>query len=126
MARYSDVQLLLILQKSARRINRELALFDTDDEIAIDDAGGITPDDGTLYDLVLMQAECLTSKTDFESDLSSGGAGIVAKDGEQTIDTRDAASARASFFDSPNSPCADLKSALLKEKLNRIEGYDVW
>lgn len=129
MARFSDPQLVQILQKASRRINRKLCLFGTQDEITVDGAGEVsTPagDDGSLTDLVLLQAECMVASADFQSDLTSNGGGIMAKDGEQTIDTRTRAIARGTFFDSEYSPCAELKEAIMFEKLNRGSHYDIW
>jgi len=122
MTRYSNTQLIQILQKAARRINRELSLFGTSNEITVNNAGDMTPSDGALYDLVLMQAECMISSTDYSNELSDGGTGIMSKDGEQVLDTRGSAVARGTFFDSPHSPCKELEKALVSYKLNNMQG----
>lgn len=122
--RYSDAQIIALLTKASRRLNRELG-FTQNDGIIIDSSGNLTSSDpdGFMYDLMLLQTECLMSKRDFTSDLNSGGAGIFIHDGEQSIDNRNAASTRTSFFDSKNSPCEELKKALDEEKLRRSADY---
>jgi hypothetical protein len=121
MAEFTDVQLVAILQKAARRINRRLCLFDTTDEITVDSLGCVTPADGVLEDLVLMQAECLITQRHYVDFLSSSSsaAGVFIKDGEQTADTRSAGIARSSAFDSKISPCAELERQIGIEKMNR-------
>jgi len=126
MATFSDQVLIDILKKAARRINRKLCLSNTADEVVIDDTGDmISPDPDTnqdLYDLTLLQAECLISTREFQSELRDAGGGVVVKDGEQTTDTRGAGIARGSFYDSPFSPCAELADWINTEKLNRMGG----
>jgi len=125
--RFSDAQLIVILQKSARRINRVMCLTGTTSALAINTTTGeITPDDPDLQDLVLMQAECMISQTEYQTDLADGGIGLLVKDGEQSMDTRGKGVARGTFFDSSNSPCSDLKAQLITEKLKRTCGYDIW
>lgn len=126
MARLSDIQVIQLLQKAARRINRELCLFGTDDEITIDNSGNMTPDDGALYDMVLLQAECLAVTRDFSFDLNDGTAGVFIRDGEQSVDTRQRALSRAEFFDSDNNPCSQLEDEIKKEKLKRSCGIAIW
>ena len=122
MARFSDIQLIQILQKAGRRINRRLCLFGTTDEVVVDNGGNITSpvDNGTLNDLVLMQAECMISQRDASEALLAGTDGVRIVDGEQSIDTRAAAIARGTFFNSPHSPCGELEVQLKIEKLNRL------
>lgn len=126
MAIFSDQVLIDILKKAARRVNRKMCLFGTADEIVIDDVGDMTSPDpethGSLYDLVLLQAECMIASREFQSELRDGGGGVMVDDGEQTVDTRAVGVARGSFFDSPFSPCAELKEAIRDEKLNRTGG----
>lgn len=117
--RYSDSTLQIILEKAARRINRRLSLFGTDDEISIQTSGVVSPSDGTLEDLVLLQAECLLITSDFVSDLNSGTVGIAATDGEQSIDTRVRGQSRQAFYDSKHSPCSELEQQLRLEELRR-------
>lgn len=119
MPRYSDEQLIQILQKSARRLNRRLNLFGTSDEISVDASGVVSPSDGSLEDLVLLQAECLLASRDFTSDLSNGLIGVAVSDGEQAIDTRSKAGARQAFFDSKHGPCAELEKEIRLEELKR-------
>lgn len=126
MPRYSDQQLIQILQKAARRVNRVLELFDTNDEISVDASGCITPSDGTLEDLVLLQAECMLSSRDMTYELNTGLAGVNVTDGEQSIDTRNRGQYRSQFFNSPYGPCAEAKEQLKLEGLRRAEGYDIW
>ena len=124
MPRLTDSQLLLIPQKAERRINRLLCLFGTSEEITVLPDGCITPQDGALEDLVLLQAECLVVQRDYIEFLSadSSSAGVLVKDGEQSIDTRSAGASRASAFSSSLSPCEDLKTQIAQEKLNRLGG----
>ena len=126
MPRLSDAQLLAILRKAARRVNRELCLFTTADEIVVDASGCITPQDGTLEDLVLMQSECLLSQRDFSFDLNSDNVGIRVVDGEQTLDNKAKGVARGTFFNSEYGPCATYKKEIVIEKLKRTCGYDIW
>ena len=126
MPNFSDTTLLAILKKAVRRINRKLALTGTAGEISIDNLGCITPDDEDLKDLVLLQAECMISQTEFQQDLRDNDAGVLVKDGEQTVDTRNAGVARGTFFDSPNSPCEELKACIAMEQLNRACGFNIW
>lgn len=126
MAKYSDAFLLSILRKAARRVNRKLCLTGTDDEITVDAAGCIQPDDADLADIVLLQAECLITQTEFQQDLRDNDAGVLVRDGEQTVDTRAAGVARGTFFDSPNAPCEELKRCIATEKLNRSCGFNIW
>lgn len=119
MARYSDPQLLAVLRKSARRINRVLNLTGTDEAIQIMSDGCITPDNPDLEDLVLLQAECIIASRDFQEELGDASEGLVVRDGEQTVDTTQSVIARGTFFNSPNSPCAELIEAIKLEKMNR-------
>lgn len=133
--RYEDSFLVSVLEKSARRINRELRLVATSDEISIDSLGVITPSDEDLSDLVLLQSECIILNIDMNNDFNSSGdglgAGYFVKDGEQSFDTRgeaaSRASARANYMDNKYSPCAELERALMREKLMRSSDMrDIW
>jgi hypothetical protein len=126
MPRFTDAQLIQIMQKAARRVNRELCLFDTTDEITISASGVISPTDGTLEDLVLLQSECLLAQRDFSLDLNSSQVGLLVKDGEQTLDNRAKGAARGTFFESEYGPCAQYKKQIVIEKLKRTCGYDIW
>ena len=102
MARFSNIQLIQIVTKAARRVNRELCLFGIADEIIIDPLTGeiTSPDDGTFEDLVLMQSECLLAQRDYNLDLSTGQIGINVKDGEQSLDNRQKGVSPGTFFNS--------------------------
>lgn len=128
MAIYTDTQLIQIVIKAARRVNRQLCLFGTTDEIIIDSSTGelTSLDDGTLEDLVLMQSECLLSQRDYNLDLNTGQIGISVKDGEQGLDNRQKGVARGTFFNSKFSPCAMYANEINIEKLKRTCGYDIW
>lgn len=126
MARFSDVQLIQILQKAARRVNRNLCLFDTTDEISVDNSGNVTPADGTLEDLVLLQAECMLISRDFNADLNNDTGGLFVKDGEQSIDTRQRTIARKGYIDSKFSPCGLYDREIKIEKLKRANGRLIW
>lgn len=126
MPRLSDTQLIIILKKAARRINRLLCLFDTADEITVANDGCVTPADGALEDLVLLQAECMVAQRSYMEFISgdSSSAGVLVKDGEQSIDTRDAGSSIASAFSSSLNPCEELKAQLAAEQMKRCGGAD--
>ena len=131
MARYSDTQIIQLITKAARRVNRDLCLFGTADEIVINNAGELSQpanDDGKLEDMVLLSTECLVSQRDFSSDLNDGGLGLRVTDGEQTLDAKSKAVARADFFNSDFSPCAKYEKEVLQEKLKRSGsfGINVW
>jgi len=133
MPRFSDQQLIQILQKAGRRINRRLCLTDSDDEITVDTSGCITPESTRLQDLVLLQAECMLASRDFVFDLNSGTGGLLARDGEQTMDTREAMKGRSTYFDSKHGPCSELAEAIKLELLKRGGGgtignigFDIW
>ena len=128
MATFSDAQLIQIVIKAARRINRKLCLTDTTDEIIVSSSTGeiTSPDNNDLDDLVLMQAECMIASRQFSETLLNGTAGLRVVDGEQTLDTRGSAIARGTFFDSEHSPCAELREAIINEKLKRTSGFDIW
>lgn len=125
MAEFSDVVLVGILQKAARRINRKLCLTGTTLAITIDGTGVMTtpdPDDNQdLYDMVLLQAECMITGREYQTDLRDAD-GMLVKDGEQTVDGRSAGVARGTFYNSPHSPCAELAAWIVIEKLNGTNG----
>ena len=132
MARYTDGQIIAILQKAARRVNRRLHLTDTTDEIVVDDTGVMTSPTGDnsedLEDILLLQAECLISTREYHEDISEGNAGILVRDGEQLLDDRTGAVARGTFYNGPHSPCEELVAAIKLEQIRRL-GYNgklVW
>ena len=126
-ARFGDATLIFILQKAGRRINRRLCLNGTSKEITVDGTTGeITPVDGELQDLVLLQAECMVASREFQQELSDGTAGLLVRDGEQTLDTRGIVVARGTFFDSPYSPCAELIEAVKLYKISNSTGRLIW
>jgi len=122
--RLTDTQYAAIVAKAARRLNRELSLS-AGAAITVDASGEITSSDpnGYFYDLTLLQAECMIAKREFNTELAGGGAGIYVNDGEQTLDNRNAAQARTSFFNSDSSPCEELKEALDEYKLERSADF---
>ena len=119
MATFSDAQLIQIVVKAGRRINRRLCLTGTSNEITIDATTGevTAPDNNDLDDLVLMQAECMIAGREFSEELSNGTTGVLVKDGEQILDTRASAIARGTFYNSPHSPCEELKEAIAMRKM---------
>lgn len=125
---FSDSKLILILQKAARRINRKLTLTSTDSEVVIGASGNMTAPDPTvgtnaeLYDIVLLQAECMVAQREYQTELRSGDGGVRIKDGEQEIDTKSVGNARRGFYSSSYSPCAELEKWIRIEKMNRIGG----
>ena len=127
MPLFSDPLLIQIVFKAARRVNRKLGLSNGPCEITIDPATGdmLTPDPATnedLYDIVLMQAECLIAAREYQKELRDAEGGVLVKDGEQAVDTRAAGVARGTFYNSPYSPCAELKDCLRDMKLNGVCG----
>lgn len=126
MPTFSDQLLVDIVKKAARRVNRKLCLFGTSDEIIIDNTGEMTSPDpaknGDLYDLVLLQAECLITQREFQTELRDANGGVMIRDGEQVVDRRAAGVARGTFYDSSNSPCAEIMRELKIEKFNRAGG----
>lgn len=135
MARYSDAQIIQIIQKSARRVNRELCLVGTSDEISVDASGNLSPTDPDIYDIVLLQAECMIMQIDMNNDFTAAadgaGGGYYVRDGEQAMDTRgevaSRANARTDYLNSKYNPCAELQRAILSEKLVRCGNpVDIW
>lgn len=135
MARYSDAYLLQVIEKAARRVNRRLCLTGTPEEIVVDSSGCITPQDGDIEDIVLLQAECMILQVDMNNDFTlSGdgtGAGYFVRDGEQSLDTRgeaaSRANARSNYMNGKYNPCAELEKAIMIEKLNRSDDMrDIW
>ena len=127
MPAFSDPLLIEIVIKAARRINRKLCLFGTSKEVTIDPSTGdmLTPDpdeNGGIYDMVLLQAECLVSGREYQSELRNADGGVLIRDGEQTVDLRNAGIARGTFFNSEFSPCAELKEWVTIEKMRSLEG----
>jgi len=126
MAEFSDQILVDILRKAARRVNRRLCLTNTSLAVVIDNFGNMTsPDPDThqdLYDIVLLQAECLIAGREYQTDLREADGGVLVVDGEQKVDTRGGGVARGTFFDSPHSPCAELEKAIMNEKLRGSSG----
>jgi hypothetical protein len=123
MPLFSEPLLIQIVIKAARRVNRKLCITGTPCEITIDPATGdmLTPDPlehQDLYDIVLMQAECMVAQREYQTELRDGGGGVLINDGEQTVDTRAAGVARGTFFNSDYSPCAELKDCLRDMKLS--------
>lgn len=128
MARFTDGQLIAILRKSARRLNRRLDLTGTDEEIIISVSGTIEPENEDMEDILLLQAECLIASREYQSDVSSGAAGLLVDDGEQTLDDRTGVVARGTFYNGPYSPCSELENAIKLEKMRRmgLNGKLVW
>lgn len=123
---FTDDQISNILNKAARRVNRVMSL--TDDEAIVLSSGVFTQPDETdeLRDLVLLQAECMLANRQATTDIISGAAGVIVRDGEQMIDTTDQASAVADYFDSKYNPCAELEQAYKLAMMNRDNGRMVW
>lgn len=119
--RFSNQQLIIILGKAAAIVSLDLCLSGTN-QITVDASGCVSnpANDPHINALVLMQAECLISQTDFASELSSGALGLLIKDGEQTVDNRAKSVARGTFFDSPFSPCAQYEKRIKLVKMDRL------
>ena len=125
---FSDPLLVQILMKAAKRVNRRLCLFGTDNEITLDATGEfLNPtDSGALEDIVLLQAECMLAQREYQSELRSSSGGVFIKDGEQSVDTRSAGIARGTFFANEHNPCEEVKTAIRDMKLDMASGKMVW
>lgn len=123
---FTDDQISGILNKAARRVNRVLSLTDGD---AITLASGVftqPTETDELRDIVLLQAECLLMNRSATADVIGGSAGIVVRDGEQSIDTTDRATAVTDLFKNQYNPCAELTLAYNIALLNRSNGKLIW
>jgi len=128
MPRFTDTQLVLMIEKASNRVNRELCLTGTTDEITVDASGCMaTPANSPdLEDLLLLATECLLSQRDYSLDLNSAQLGLKINDGEQTFENTGRSQARQAFFESPFGPCAEYKKQAQIEKLKRSSGFDIW
>lgn len=136
MARFTNDQLIQVLQKAARRINRTLELTGTSEQINVDASGNVTPANEDMNDLLLLQAECMILNIDANYDFSNSGDGAgfgyFVRDGEQSLDTRGEASsratARANYMNTPFNPCAELERELRDEQMRRANesARDIW
>lgn len=135
--RFTDFQLYQILGKATRRINRELSLTGTSDELTMDASGNLIQDDNDAADLILLQSECMILQIDQNHQFNgqaigtSNGQGVFVRDGEQSLDTRgesaNLASSRTSYLNGNNNPCVELQRALAHEKLVRFDAQvDIW
>jgi hypothetical protein len=125
---FSDDQISDILVKAARRVNRVLSLTGSD---AIVLASGVftqPTETDELRDLVLLQAECLLMQRSATSDIITGAAGIIVKDGEQSIDTTDRSAAVTELLSNQSNPCEELKHAYNVALINRTgdDGRLIW
>lgn len=125
--RLSDDQYIALLQKSARRINRELSLSGSD-SLDVTASGDLTTSDpnGRMHDLLLLQAECLLLKRDISYELNQGVGSLVVRDGEQSLDNTAGATLRQNLLDGGHSPCEELKQAIINEKMLRMDGKLIW
>lgn len=136
MPRYTNDQLIQIMQKAARRVNRNLALTGTSEELVVDASGNVTPNNSDLHDILLLQAECMIMNIDANYDFSNAGDGAgfgyFVRDGEQSLDTRgesaNRANARANYMNTKYNPCAELDRLMRDEQISRFtdESRDVW
>lgn len=83
---YSDSQMITFLIKAITRINRKLQLTGTTSEMSYNVlSGAITPEpNDDLFDLIMMQSECLVVKS---RNSSAIGKGIRVRDDDTEIDT---------------------------------------
>lgn len=126
--RYSNAQLVVFVQKAADIVSSDLCLTGANC-ITVDASGCVTNpvNDKEINMLVLMQAECLISQSDFNRDLEEDSIGILIRDGEQLVNNRDKAGARAALFDSSHGSCAQYDKRIQQIKLNRnLSGKLVW
>lgn len=83
---YTQAQFETFITKALNRLNRRLQLTDTTAELYFDDTTGTiqpTPN-ATIFDLILMQIECLIVK---QARRTAVGKGIRVRDGDSEIDT---------------------------------------
>lgn len=123
---FTDDQISDTLNKAARRVNRVLAL--TDGDAIVLSSGVFTQPTETdeLRDIVLLQAECMLMNRAATSDIITGAAGVVVRDGEQQIDTTDRSAAVTDLFTNKYNPCAELEQAYAVAMLNRSTGKMIW
>lgn len=128
MARFTDDQITQLAQKAARRLNRRLNLFGTSNEISISNAGEMSPDNGSLYDLVLLQVECMILNREISDEFSSGGVGggISIRDGEQSFDSKRSGNDRVDYLDSNHGPCQELEEAIRDYLYDNADVRDIW
>lgn len=122
---FTDDQISDTLNKAARRVNRVLSLVD--DEAVVLSSGVFTQPTETdeLRDIVLLQAECMLMNRSATSDIITGAAGVIVRDGEQQIDT-DRSTAVTELFTNQFNPCAELERAYAVAMLNRSAGKMIW
>lgn len=127
-ARFTDAQIIQMAQKAARRLNRRLNLFGTTNEISISNAGEMNPDNGSLYDLVLLQVECMILNREISDEFSSGGVGggISITDGEQSFDSKRSGNDRVDYLDNKHGPCSELEQAILDYLYDNSDVKDIW
>jgi len=127
-ARFTDAQIIQMAQKAARRLNRKLSLTGTGGEISISNAGEMTPDNGDLYDLVLLQVECMILNREISDEFSSGGVGggISIKDGEQSFDSKRSGNDRVDHLESKFGPCQELEDAIRDYLYDNADVRDIW
>jgi hypothetical protein len=127
-ARFTDAQIIQMAQKAARRLNRRLNLFGTSNEMSISNAGEMTPDNGSLYDLILLQVECMILNREISDEFSSGGVGggISIHDGEQSFDSKRSGNDRVSYLENKHGPCAELEAAILDYLYDNSDVRDIW
>lgn len=127
-ARFTDAQIIQMAQKAARRLNRRLNLFGTVNEISISNAGEMTPDSGALYDLILLQVECMILNREISDELSGGGAGggISIRDGEQSFDSKKTGNDRVDYMNSKHGPCQELEDAIRDYLYDNSDVKDIW
>lgn len=128
-ARFTDAQIIQMAQKAARRVNRRLSLFGTSLEITVSNGGEFLPDDGSLYDIVLLQVECMILNREISDEFSStgsGGGGIAIRDGEQSYDSKKSGHDRLDHLESDRGPCGELEDAILEYLLNHSDQKMIW
>lgn len=117
------------IDKAVKRINRRLCFTGTAAELTFNTlTGQISPvPDSTICDFILMQAECMISKRNFNVGIRKG---IRVKDGETEIDTT---AGFGGFSDMIKSFCGELDEAVKEffrkehEDLYRnVTGEVVW
>ena len=105
---YTQAEYEMFVEKALNRINRRLRLIGTDNEMSFNtNTGLIDPDpDAAVYDLILMQIECMIVKRGRRIAI---GKGIRVKDGETEIDTT---AGFRGYNDLVNDICGELDDAI--------------
>lgn len=115
---YTNDQYVRLLNKSLKRLNRKLLYTGTTDALSYSSSTKkVSPDpDNSIYDLIILQMECLISK---ERRRDAVGKGIRVKDGDTEIDTTASFAGHSAVV---QDYCGELDQAVKEYKLYNIDG----